>query len=205
MKTDKGILFVFSGPSGSGKGTILSQFNEKYNDCNIKYSISATTREPRDGETDGINYYFKSTDEFQKMINNDDFLEWAQFCDNFYGTPKGPVYDCIFKGVDVILEIDTVGALNVKEKYPEAVMIFVLPPSLSELRERLKGRGTETEETLNKRFNKAVEEIEKADKYDYIVLNDNLDEAVTEFVSIIKSERLKTKINKNTISEVLKK
>ncbi len=205
MKTDKGILFVFSGPSGSGKGTILSKFNEQYKDNNIRYSVSATTRAPREGEADGVNYFFKSTDEFQEMIKKDEFLEWAQFCDNFYGTPKKPIYNCISEGVDVILEIDTVGALNVLEKYPEAVMIFVLPPSLSVLRERLIDRGTETEETLNKRFAKAVEEIQKADKYDYIILNDNLDEAVTDFVSIIKSERLKTKINKNTISEVLKK
>lgn len=205
MKTDKGILFVFSGPSGSGKGTILGKFNEIYPNNKMMYSVSATTREPRKGEVDGVNYHFKSVEEFQNMIDNDDFLEWAKFCDNHYGTPKKPIYDSIDKCVDVILEIDTVGALNVKEKYPEAVMIFVLPPSLTVLEERLRDRGTETEETLNKRFNKAVEEIKKAGKYDYIIVNDNLDEAVTEFNSIITSERLKTKINKNTISEVLKK
>ena len=157
--TDKGILFVFSGPSGSGKGTILSAFNQKFNDNNIKYSVSATTRGPRPGETDGVNYFFKTEDEFDLMIKNDEFFEWAEFCGNMYGTPKKAVFDMLEKGNDVILEIETKGASNVKRLYPEAVSVFILPPSLMELKARLLGRGTESAESVQNRFETASKEL----------------------------------------------
>ena len=203
--TDKGILFVFSGPSGTGKGTILSAFNEKYPDENIKYSVSATTRQPRPGELEGVNYYYKTEDEFNLMIENDEFFEWAQFCGNLYGTPKKAVFELIDKGYDVILEIETVGAANVKKLYPDAVSVFVLPPSLSELKKRLQGRGTETQESLNNRFETAARELPLAHNYDFIIINDELTDAVDKFKAIIECQRLNANNNKNTISEVLKK
>lgn len=196
---------MFSGPSGTGKGTILSGFNAKYGSYGTSYSISATTRQPRDGELEGVNYYYKSHEEFQDMIKNDELLEWAAFCDNSYGTPKKPVMDSLAKGTDIILEIETIGAMNVKKQYPEAVLIFVLPPSLSELKKRLAGRGSETEDTLNKRFNTAVHEISYADNYDYIIVNDDIDKAIEDFKSIVDAERLKVCKNKNTIIEVCEK
>ena len=205
MKTDRGTLFVFSGPSGTGKGTILSNYFEKYNDKNLKYSVSATTRAPRQGEINGVNYYFKTQKEFQDMIDNDEFLEWAKFCDNCYGTPRKQVDDLLSQGIDIILEIETVGAFNIKKKCPDAVMIFVLPPSLSELKHRLQTRATESEEVLAERFAVAKSEIELAHKYDYIILNDTLSQAVEDFRSILTSQRLKSVNNNKTISEVLKK
>ena len=205
MKTDKGTLFVFSGPSGTGKGTILGEYFKKYNDNKLRYSVSATTRSPRVGETDGINYYFVSQDKFKAMIDSDELLEWASFCDNYYGTPKKQIMDMLSEGIDVILEIETVGAMKIKAKIPEAVMIFVLPPSLSELKSRLTSRGTESADVIKKRTDEAVREIEQSVKYDYIIINDKIEEAVEDFRTIVKSQRLKTNNNKNTISEVLKK
>ncbi len=205
MKTDRGTLFVFSGPSGTGKGTILNKYFEKYNDENLMYSVSATTRSPRDGEIDGVNYHFKSKKEFQDMIDNNEFLEWTTFCDNFYGTPQKEIESKLSNGIDVILEIETVGAFNIKAKCPDAVMIFVLPPSLSELKRRLKGRGTETQEVLDERFAQAKKEIELSYKYDYIILNDTLAQAVKEFRAILTAQRLKTINNNKTITEVLEK
>ncbi len=205
LKTDKGTLFIFSGPSGTGKGTILSEFTKKYGEYNLKYSVSATTRNPRSGEKDGVNYYFKSKDEFLSMIDDDDFLEWSKFCDNYYGTPRDPVMKSLSDGYDIILEIETVGAANVKCKYPEAVSIFVLPPSLSELKKRLYGRGTEPDDIIKKRYDGAVNEIEKSYNYDFVIVNNNIDKAVEDFKSIIDSERLKAHVNKNTITEVLKR
>ena len=205
MKTDKGTLFVFSGPSGTGKGTILGEYFKKYNDNKLRYSVSATTRSPRVGETDGINYYFVSQDKFKAMIDSDELLEWARFCDNYYGTPKKQIMDMLSEGIDVILEIETVGAMKIKAKIPEAVMIFVLPPSLSELKSRLTSRGTESADVIKKRTDEAVREIEQSVKYDYIIINDKIEEAVEDFRTIVNSQRLKTNNNKNTISEVLKK
>ena len=203
--TDTGTLIVFSGPSGSGKGTILSNFYENYADDKIKYSVSATTRSPRDGEIDGVNYYFKSKDEFENMIENNEFLEWASFCDNFYGTPKKAVVDMLENGNDVILEIETVGAMNVKNNFPDAVMVFVLPPSVEELKNRLSGRGTETKEVIDKRIETALGELPLAEKYDYILLNDEVESATERFWTIIRAERLKVGKNKKIISEVCKK
>ena len=203
--TDKGTLIVFSGPSGSGKGTILSNFYSSFADDRIKYSVSATTRNPRDGEKDGVNYFFKTKDEFEKMIDADEFLEWAKFCDNYYGTPKKAVTDLIDSGFDVILEIETVGAMNVKNNFPDAVMVFILPPSMEELKNRLSGRGTETEEVIAQRISTALGEIPLAEKYDYVIVNDEVEDATEKFWTIVRAERLKTNKNKKTISEVCKK
>lgn len=203
--TDKGSLIVISAPSGTGKGAILNEFNQKYFDDKIIYSISATTRSPRVGEADGVNYYFISKDEFKQKISEGGFLEYAEYCDNFYGTPKDAVMNALSNGIDVILEIETVGARKVKANYPEAVMVFVLPPSIEELRNRLTGRGTETEETISKRLDAAKQELLLAEEYDYVLVNDIIEDAAYKLNTIIKSQRLKTINNKNTISEVLKK
>ncbi len=203
--TDRGILFVFSGPSGSGKGTILSNYFEKYDDQNIKYSVSATTRAPREGEVDGVNYYFISTKDFDNMIKNNELLEWTCYCDNKYGTPLKAVTKMLDNGTDMLLEIETEGAVNVKKMYPDAVSIFVLPPSVTELKHRLTGRATEEKDVINKRIQTAIKEIGMADQYDYVLLNDSLDSAVEGFRAIVMAERFKTNNNKNTISEVLKK
>ncbi len=202
--TDKGSLIVISAPSGTGKGAILNEFTDKYFDDKIMFSISATTRNPRPGEAHGVNYYFISKEEFKAKIQNDGFLEYAEFCDNMYGTPKDAVMNALNSGIDVILEIETVGAKKVKENYPEAVMVFVLPPSMDELKSRLTGRGTETEDSLGKRLKTASEELKLAKDYDYIIVNDYIDEAARKLNFIIKSQRLKTINNKNTINEVLK-
>ncbi len=202
--TDKGSLIVLSAPSGTGKGAILNEFTQKYFDDKIIFSVSATTRNPRPGEVHGVNYYFISKDEFKSKAASGGFLEYAEFCDNMYGTPRDAVMSALDSGIDVILEIETVGARKVKENYPLAVMVFVLPPSLDELKNRLVGRGTETEDSLKKRLETATMELELAPDYDYIIVNDIVEDAAKELNYIIKSQRLKTINNKKTISEVLK-
>jgi len=203
--TDKGILFVVSGPSGTGKGTILENFNNQFGSYNTSYSVSATTRNPREGEVDGVNYHFLTEERFSKMVEDNGFLEWAPFCDHRYGTPKKPVMEYLESGTDVILEIETDGAMQVKKQYPEAVLIFVFPPSLSELRRRLTDRGTEEIDVIEQRLEKALKEFTLADSYDYIIVNDDIGKAVFDFKSIIDAERLKININKKTIVEVLEK
>ena len=200
--TDKGSLIVLSGPSGTGKGTILSKFKENFFDEKVVYSISDTTRAPRPGEIPDVSYHYITNSEFNEKKESSGYLEYAEFCDNQYGTPKKFAMDNINSGIDVILEIETVGARKVKASYPDAVMVFVLPPSLEELERRLVGRGTETPEAIQKRFNAAKEELKLAIQYDYVIVNDNIDAAVEKFNSIIKAERLKTKNNKKTILEV---
>ena len=203
--TDKGSLIVISAPSGTGKGAILADFNAKYFDDKLIYSISATTRSPRPGEEHGVNYYYISKDEFKTKISQGGFLEYAEFCDNFYGTPKDAVMNALENGIDVILEIETVGAKKVKINYPEAVMVFILPPSTEELKSRLVGRGTENEDSINKRLSAAKSELKLASEYDYVIVNDVIEDASYKLNLIIKSQRLKTTNNKNTINEVLKK
>lgn len=203
MNNRKGTLFVISGPSGTGKGTVIKSLLENHNN-DVFLSISATTRSPRDGEVDGTHYYFKSKDEFVNMIDNDGFLEWACFCDNYYGTPKSTVNDMLDKGVDVLLEIEIQGAMKIKDNDIGAKFIFILPPSLEELRRRIEGRKTETVEVIEKRMKTAIEELTYADKYDYIVMNDSVENAVSGIESIINAERSRVDKNIKLIKEVQK-
>ncbi len=180
-------LFVISGSSGVGKGTVLKGFLEKNPDFML--SISCTTRAPRKGEIDGVNYFFISKDEFQNCIDNDKFLEWAEFAGNRYGTKKKYIQQCLAEGKDIILEIDTQGALQVKRKMPEAVLIFICPPSIEALETRLRGRHTEDEATIQKRLQEVKTELERAENFDYKVVNDDLDKAIGDLEKIISGEQ----------------
>ncbi|SES65944.1 guanylate kinase [Natronincola peptidivorans] len=185
----KGLLIVVSGPSGAGKGTICKNLLELNPD--IKISISATTRAPRKGEVEGVNYYFISNQDFEEMLQQDALLEYAKVYDNYYGTPKKYVLDNLEKGNDVLLEIDIVGALQVKDKFKDGVFVFILPPSLEELKNRIVGRGTESNVDIEKRYGCAIEEIEQVIKYDYAVINDDVDRATKDVEAIIKAEKCK--------------
>ncbi|KAB3533145.1 guanylate kinase [Alkaliphilus serpentinus] len=182
----KGLLIVISGPSGAGKGTICKLLLEE--NPHIKASISATTRKPRQGEVDGINYFFIDTDAFKNMIQEDELLEYAKVYDNFYGTPKKYVLDNLEAGNDVLLEIDIDGALQIKEKFNEGVFVFILPPSLEELKNRIINRGTETMEDINKRYSSALKEINQVIKYDYAIVNDNVEGAIQDIEAILRAE-----------------
>ena len=182
----EGILIVVSGFSGAGKGTIMKALLERYD--NYALSISATTRNPRPGEEDGKAYFFKTTEEFEKMIAKDDLIEYAMYVGNYYGTPKAYVEEQLRAGKDVILEIEIQGALKVKEKFPNTLLLFVTPPSAEELRKRLEGRGTETQEVIDGRMKRAIEEAEYMDQYDYLVVNDELDVCVEEMHHLIQGE-----------------
>ena len=184
---NKGLLIVVSGPSGAGKGTICEEYLKRYDDCTL--SVSATTRSPRPGEKDGVNYYFISEKEFEEKINNDGFLENAVFCGNRYGTPKKAVMDMIESGKDVILEIEVQGAMQVRSHYPEGVFVFVLPPSASELEERLRNRNTENDETIKKRLERSKQEYAFIEKYNYVLVNDTVDAAVKRLRSIAVAEK----------------
>ena len=183
---NKGILIVVSGFSGAGKGTIMKALLNKYD--NYALSISATTRNPREGEVDGREYFFKTREEFEKMIAKDELIEYAKYVNNYYGTPKAYVEEQLANGKDVILEIEIQGALKVKEKFPETLLLFVTPPSAEILKNRLIGRGTETMEVIEQRMSRACEEAEGMDKYDYYVVNDVLDECVENVHNIIQAE-----------------
>ena len=202
MLDRKGLLLVVSGPSGAGKGTICKALLNK-ND-KIKLSVSATTRKPRNGEVHGVNYFFIEKEEFTKMIENGEFLEYAQIYDNFYGTPKSAIIECLEKGQDVILEIEMQGAKQIKEVYPEGVFIFVLPPSLEELKSRIVGRGTETQEEIEKRFSCAFEEINQIVNYDYFIVNEDIEKSVNDVEAIIASEKNKVIRYKNNIIDKFK-
>ena len=182
----EGILIVVSGFSGAGKGTIMKALLERYD--NYALSISATTRDPRPGEEEGKAYFFKTTEEFEKMIAKDDLIEYAMYVGNYYGTPKAYVEEQLCAGKDVILEIEIQGALKVKEKFPNTLLLFVTPPSAEELRNRLEGRGTETQEVIDGRMKRAIEEAEYMDQYDYLVVNDDLDVCVEEMHHLIQGE-----------------
>lgn len=182
----KGQLLVVSGPSGAGKGTICKALIEKNP---IWISTSCTTRKPRAGEVEGINYFFIEREDFLKRIDNDEFLEYAEVYGNFYGTPKSEVLRLLEEGKDVILEIDIQGALKIKSSYPEGVFIFIMPPSMEELRNRITNRGSETPESLKTRMESAYDEISFASKYDYAVVNDEVDKAVKKIESIIIAEK----------------
>ena len=202
MLDRKGLLLVVSGPSGAGKGTICKALLNK-ND-KIKLSVSATTRKPRNGEVHGVNYFFIEKEEFTTMIENGEFLEYAQIYDNFYGTPKSAIIECLEKGQDVILEIEMQGAKQIKEVYPEGVFIFVLPPSLEELKSRIVGRGTETQEEIEKRFSCAFEEINQIVNYDYFIVNEDIEKSVNDVEAIIASEKNKVIRYKNNIIDKFK-
>lgn len=197
----KGLLVVLSGPSGSGKGTIIHDFlkiNPK-----IYLSISATTRAPRKGEINGSHYYFISRSEFEQLIENNGMLEYAVYCENYYGTPKKEILESINEGKDVFLEIEVQGAMQVKKAYPDAVLIFIIPPNLKELQARLIGRGTESDDVINQRLSTSIEEIKYAENYDYIVINDTVASAIKDVTSIISAEKNSIKRNKFLINEVL--
>jgi len=182
----QGLLLVLSGPSGVGKGTLCNRLRSLSPE--LVYSVSATTRKPREGEVDGVNYFFKTHEEFRAMIEAGELLEWAEYVGNYYGTPKSFVQQTIDQGKDIILEIDVQGAMQVKERFPEAIFIFVLPPSLEELQKRIVGRGTETESSIRSRMAAAAEELKLMEHYDYAVVNDVLETACNRVQSIIAAE-----------------
>ena len=189
----RGLLIVVSGASGTGKGTVCKKILADLPD--IAYSISATTRAPRPGEVDGREYYFLSREEFKAWIDDGKFLEFAEVYGNFYGTPLNKIEERLNRGEDILLEIDVQGALNVKCKFPEGIYIFLLPPSLEELKRRIEGRGTETPESLAKRLKNAVAEIKIGLEYDYVVVNDSIDNAAAQIKAILTAERCKTERN----------
>lgn len=193
MKEGQGILTVLSGFSGAGKGTVTRMILEQYD--NYALSISATTRDPREGEENGREYFFKTVEEFEKMIAKDDLIEYAKYVNNYYGTPKEYVQQQLQAGKDVILEIEIQGALKVKEKYPDALLLFITPPSAQELKNRLIGRGTEKMDVIEKRMKTAAWEAQFMDQYDYIVINDKLQDCVEELHAIIQSEHRKSSRN----------
>jgi len=186
---NKGLLIVLSGPSGVGKGTVCSALRQKTTD--LIYSVSATTRAPRPGEVDGVNYFFKSRQDFESMISRDELLEWAEYVGNYYGTPSQFVRSTMESGKDVFLEIEVQGAMKVKSKFPDAVFIFLAPPSLAELEKRITGRGTDDEQVIRQRMNVAIDEIRLMEQYDYIVVNDEIDCACGRIMSIIEAEHCK--------------
>lgn len=183
----KGILIIISGFSGAGKGTLVKKLLQTYD--NYALSISMTTRQPREGERDGVEYFFRNKEQFEQTIAEDGLIEYACYCGNYYGTPKAYVEEQLAAGKDVILEIEIQGALKVKEQFPESLLLFVTPPSAAELERRLVGRGTESQEVINKRLARASEESEGIEAYDYIVVNDNLDVCVEEVHCLVDAAR----------------
>lgn len=196
----KGVLTVVSGFSGAGKGTVMKRLIQKYDDYAL--SISVTTRKPREGERDGIEYFFKTKEEVETMIENDEFLEYARYVDNYYGTPRFYVEEMLAKGKNVILEIEIQGAMQIKAKNSEAVLVFVTPPSFEELRNRLVGRGTETADVIESRLRRASEEAEGMPSYDYILVNDQVEDCVDRLHQIILSERAKAQRNEEFINTI---
>lgn len=192
--SQKGLLIIISGPAGSGKGTIVSHMREK---APFEFSVSATTRAPRPGEIDGVHYHFIDKAAFEEKIRNGDMLEHAEYVGNYYGTPKAPVEKTLSEGKDIILDIEVQGALQVKEKMPDAVMVFVLPPDAETLEGRLRGRGTETDQVIEKRMNKARTELSLLSRYDYVVINQNggAEQAAEQVLSILLAERSRTSRN----------
>lgn len=198
----KGLLVIFSGPSGAGKGTVLKALLAK--DENIKLSVSATTRSPRPGETDGKEYYFISREKFSQMSNSGEMLESAEYCGNCYGTPASPIEQWTSMGQDVILEIEVQGGAQVKRKRPDSVGIFIVPPSLKELEHRLRNRGTEADEIVRKRLSAARREIQEAENYDYVIVNDTVERAAEQIREILNAEKRRTCRNKQLIERMLK-
>ena len=198
---NKGRLIVFSAPSGCGKGTMLAEILK---DESFRCSVSATTRKPREGEVEGVNYYYITNEEFENRVANGEFLEHAGYCDHYYGTLKSEVDPYLEKGINVVLEIEVQGAMNIRKARPDALLVFIAPPSVQELSRRLHKRGTETEEVIAKRVAAAYEELTYAPKYDYIIVNDALEDAVSDFFAVIRAEQLNSKYQSEFIDEVLK-
>ncbi len=198
----KGIIIVVSGFSGAGKGTIMKELTSKYDQYAL--SVSATTRKPREGEVNGREYFFMSTDEFEKLIDEDGLIEYAKYVNNYYGTPRKYVEDKLEHGIDVILEIEIQGALQIKKKYPNAVLLFVMPPSAEVLEKRLRGRGTETDDVIKQRLNRANEEAVGIENYDYIVINDDLEDSVECVHQIICAAHLSPRRNQEFINNIRK-
>lgn len=198
MNKSRGLLVVFSGPSGSGKGTVLKEALKKSDDLCV--SVSATTRAPRDGETDGVDYMFYTKEQFLDLVSENGFLEWACFCENYYGTPRAKIEELLSTGKDVVLEIEVQGAMKIKQKCPDAVLIFNLPPSLEILKERLVGRNTDAEDVIKKRLETATWEISQAAKYDYVLVNDKIEDAADTFLAIIKGEKCNIARNKKMLA-----
>lgn len=186
-----GLLIVVSGPAGVGKGTVVSAARERNKD--IVFSVSATSRSPRPGEKDGENYFFVSRERFLEMIREDALLEWVEYCGNYYGTPKMYVEQELKKGHVVLLEIEVEGAHNVKKQYPDCISVFITPPTLEELRQRITKRGTEPPEVIEKRMKRAQEEMEHLEKYDYIIINESVEESARQLLEIIEKERNRLK------------
>ncbi len=197
----KGQLIVVSGPSGAGKGTVLAQAFEKY--PNLRYSVSVTTRAPREKEVDGVDYYFKNIDEYMKMLHDNEFLEHQCVYGNYYGTPRKKVEEMLESGYDVVLEIDVKGALEIKSRFPEAVMIFITPDNKKTIEERLKKRSTEKEEELMVRIGSALEELKQAEKYDYIVVNDDAQRSAEDIGAIIRAEKCSSVKNKVFLNKLI--
>lgn len=199
MSRRRGLLVVFSGPSGSGKGTVLKAAMEKSE--NLALSVSVTTRAPREGEVDGVHYIFYSKEQFEALIAEDGFLEWACFCENYYGTPKERIETLRNEGTDVILEIEVQGAMKVKQACPDAVLIFNLPPSRDELKNRLVGRNTDAPEVIEKRLKTAEWEVSQAKNYDYVIVNEVVDKTADALLSVIEGEKCKTERNADLLAQ----
>ena len=201
MTMNKGRLIVFSAPSGCGKCTMLEQILKNEDFC---VSVSATTRSPREGEQDGVNYYFISKEEFTQRIGEGKFLEYAEYCGNFYGTPMDKVNEMLEQGKNVILEIEVQGAIKVMNKRPDALSIFIAPPSINELRRRLHKRGTETDDVIEARIAQASNEVALAAKYDYIIVNDALEDAVEDFFHVVRAEQLRADKRPEIIANIIR-
>lgn len=202
MKMRKGRLIVLSGPSGVGKGTVLASYLKAHPE--VKLSVSATTRAPRPGEEDGVHYHFLSRDAFAQKIEENGMLEWAAYNNNYYGTPRAQVEKALDAGSDVVLEIEVQGAFQVRAAWPDAILIFVMPPDFDTLQKRLADRGTEDAQTVQRRLREAVREISRADQYDYMVVNDTVDHAAHVLEAVIEGARHRVRENKAFIMEVCK-
>jgi guanylate kinase len=202
MEVHKGVVLVVSGPSGTGKGTILAGFKKEHKD--VVFSVSVTTRQPRHSEVESVNYFFKTKEQFHQMIQEGQLLEWVNYCDNYYGTPKAFIMDNIKKGYDIVVEVEVEGALKIKENYPESVLVFIMPPTFEDLYHRINKRGSETEITRSKRLQTALYEVELSKRYDYMIVNKNVQLAVDQLHCILMTQKHKTIRYEEFIEKILK-